>query len=60
MSRESRIEEYRLINDSSVVVLNTKINELLGLGWELYGSPNNSKSYWYQAVVRLTPKPEDQ
>jgi len=56
-----RIIEYKLIVEEYDSSLNTKINRLLGEGWELYGGPAvATKQYTTkltQAMVRYMEEP---
>jgi hypothetical protein len=46
------IGEYELVARDNLEKLNQRINELIGQGWQLYGSPAVKGDYWAQAMVK--------
>lgn len=47
-----RIVEYRVVARDSISDLELMVNQMIGYGWQPYGTPITTHGFWYQPMVK--------
>lgn len=47
-----RVAEYQIVARDSISDLELMVNQMIGYGWQPYGTPITTHGFWYQPMVK--------